>query len=140
MWNCIKALTNYKIINLLLSDDAKLPDVLNQFFACFNSEKRYASCTAAEKKDLHRVVKVAQRIVGMELPNLNTIYVSQLRKKESSVTRETTQTGHSLFEPLPSSKWFRTIRSCTSRLRNSQSQPASITPLPAQPQNRLQEL
>ena len=28
----------------------------------------YASCTAAERIDQHRVVKAAQRVVGMELP------------------------------------------------------------------------
>lgn len=38
MWNGIKALTDYKAINLLPWDDVKLPDVLNQFFARFNTQ------------------------------------------------------------------------------------------------------
>ncbi|KAJ8380033.1 hypothetical protein SKAU_G00008110 [Synaphobranchus kaupii] len=38
MWNGIKALTDYRTINLLPSDDAKLPDVLNQFFARFDTQ------------------------------------------------------------------------------------------------------
>ncbi|KAK1901239.1 40S ribosomal protein S1 [Dissostichus eleginoides] len=37
MWNGIKALTDYKSTNLLPSNDAELPDVLNQFFARFDT-------------------------------------------------------------------------------------------------------
>lgn len=33
----LKALTDYKAIIMLPSDDAKLPDVFNQFFACFEA-------------------------------------------------------------------------------------------------------
>ncbi len=40
----------------------------------------------------------------MELPNLDTIYASQLRKKASTIIRDATHPGHSSFEPLPSGK------------------------------------
>lgn len=43
MWNGIKALTGYKTTNLLPSDDAKLPDVLNQLFARFDTQTRGAA-------------------------------------------------------------------------------------------------
>ncbi|XP_059843356.1 uncharacterized protein LOC132403735 [Hypanus sabinus] len=78
-----------------------------------------ASCTAAERQDLHRVVKAAQRIVRMELPGLDTIYSSRLRRKAIGITRDTTHPGHSLFDSLPSSKRFRTLKARTNRLRNS---------------------
>lgn len=99
----------------------------------------YTSCTAAERKDLQRVVKAAQRIVGTELPNLDNIYKSRLQKKASSIIRDITHPGHSLFEPLPSGRRFRSIKSRTNRLKNSffPRAVASITPIPVQPQNSL---
>ncbi|KAJ8365032.1 hypothetical protein SKAU_G00138630 [Synaphobranchus kaupii] len=39
MWNGIKVLTDYKTTRQPLSDDANLPDVLNQFFACFDTQR-----------------------------------------------------------------------------------------------------
>lgn len=77
--------------------------------------------------------------MGWNSPNLDTICASQLREKASSIIRNSTHPGHSLFELLPSSKWFRTIRSCTNRQRNSFF-PRAVLPLPAQSQNKLQEL
>ncbi|XP_062849614.1 uncharacterized protein LOC134311895 [Trichomycterus rosablanca] len=41
----------------------------------------YSSCTAAKRKDLHRVVKTAQRVIGTELSHLDVLYASRLRKK-----------------------------------------------------------
>ncbi|XP_059829769.1 uncharacterized protein LOC132396204 isoform X1 [Hypanus sabinus] len=92
----------------------------------------YASCTATERQDLHCVVKAAQRFVRMELPGLDTIYSSRLRRKAISITRDTTHPGHSLFDPLPFSKRFRTLKTRTNRLRNNfdPRAVASIVPLP----------
>ena len=39
---------------------------------------------AAEGKDLHRVVKAAQHIIGMELPILDTVSAARLKKKANS--------------------------------------------------------
>ncbi|KAJ8384286.1 hypothetical protein AAFF_G00206430 [Aldrovandia affinis] len=39
MWNGIKALTEYKTATLLPRDDDKLPDVLNQFFVHFDTQR-----------------------------------------------------------------------------------------------------
>ncbi|KAI4883247.1 hypothetical protein NFI96_022286 [Prochilodus magdalenae] len=90
MWNGIKALTDYKTNTPQASDDTSLPDVLNQFFARYPRKLLvnfyrstiesilshcmiivwYSSCTVSERKDLHRVVKVAGRIIGTDLPSL----------------------------------------------------------------------
>lgn len=90
----------------------------------------YASCTAAERHSLHRVVKAAQRIIRSELPGLDTIYHNRLQKKALSILRDITHPGHSMFELLPSGRRFRTIRTRTNRLRNSfyPRAVASITP------------
>lgn len=39
-WNGIKALSGYITTNLLPSDDIKLSDDLNQFFACFDTQSK----------------------------------------------------------------------------------------------------
>ncbi|XP_072884908.1 uncharacterized protein [Hemitrygon akajei] len=80
-----------------------------------------------EMEDLHCCPKRQ-----MELPGLDTIYSSRLRRKAISITRDTTHPGHSLSDPLPSSKRFRTLKARTNRLRNSfyPRAVASITPLP----------
>lgn len=82
------------------------------------------------RKDLARVVKTAQRIVGTELPNLDTVYASHLHKKASNISKDPTHPGHSLFVPLPSGKRYRAIKARTNRLKNSffPRAVASITP------------
>ncbi|KAI4878453.1 hypothetical protein NFI96_000505 [Prochilodus magdalenae] len=64
----------------------------------------YSSCTVSERKDLHRVVKVAGRIIGTDLPSLDSVHTSRLKKKASSVSRDATHPGHCLFDLLPSGK------------------------------------
>lgn len=76
----------------------------------------FTNCPAAEQKGLCCVVKVAQLAVRMELPKLDTVYASRLRRKASSVFSDP---GHSLFGPLPSGKRFRTLKAKTNRLKNS---------------------
>ncbi len=79
----------------------------------------YTSCTIQNRRDLARIVKSAQRIVGTKLPDLDKIYAIHLYKKASSIIKDSTHPGHRLFEPLPSGKRYRAIRTRTNRLRNS---------------------
>lgn len=59
------------------------------------------AATAVEGNDLHRVVKTAQRVVGMELPHLDFVYGTRKKKKANSISMDSTHLGHILFEPLP---------------------------------------
>lgn len=95
----------------------------------------YASCTATEKKDLNHVVKVAQCIVGMELPQLDTIYVKRLVKKANSIIRNNTHPSYSVLELLPSAKRFRIIKTQPNRLRNS-FYPRAVTSIIPHSENR----
>ncbi len=67
----------------------------------------YTSCTPQNRRDL------------AELPDLDNIYASRLHEKASNIIKDSTHPGHRLFEPLPSGKRFRAIRTRTNRLRNS---------------------
>ncbi|KAK0137685.1 hypothetical protein N1851_026115 [Merluccius polli] len=79
----------------------------------------YGSCTAQDKKDLTRVVKTAQGIVGGPLPNLDSLYTSRLQKKARCIATDPTHPGYGLFVPLPSRKRYRHLNSRTNRLKNS---------------------
>ncbi|KAI3376927.1 hypothetical protein L3Q82_000018 [Scortum barcoo] len=79
----------------------------------------HGSCSAAEKKALQRVVKAAQRTVGRSLPTTTDIYTSRCRKRASCIMKDPTHTTHALFVPLPSGRRLRSIKSRTTRLRNS---------------------
>lgn len=78
----------------------------------------YASCRAEDKKCLSRVVKTAQRIIGTELPNLDTAYASQLKKRAKAISIDPTHPGYSVFVPLPSGKRYRTLKTHTIRLKH----------------------
>lgn len=45
---------------------------------CLGMTVWYSSCTAQDRKDLARVVRTAQRIVGSPLPDLDSVYAGRL--------------------------------------------------------------
>ncbi|KAI3364745.1 hypothetical protein L3Q82_000901 [Scortum barcoo] len=80
----------------------------------------HGSCSAAEKKALQRVVKAAQRTVGCSLPTTMDIYTSRCRKRASCIMKDPTHTMHThCLSPSPSGRRLRSIKSRTTRLRNS---------------------
>uniref|UniRef100_A0A3B5QBX0 Reverse transcriptase domain-containing protein n=1 Tax=Xiphophorus maculatus TaxID=8083 RepID=A0A3B5QBX0_XIPMA len=86
---------------------------------CLNMTVWYGSCTALERKQLTRVVRTAQGIVGCPLPDLDSIYTDRVKKRAGSIAMDSSHPGHRLFVPLPSGKRYRNIRTTTNRLRNS---------------------
>ncbi|KAI3354746.1 hypothetical protein L3Q82_004579 [Scortum barcoo] len=65
----------------------------------------YGSCTAHKtEKDLARVVKTAQGIVGSPLPDLDSIYAGRMQKKARHIAADPTHPGNGLFVLLPSGK------------------------------------
>ncbi len=79
----------------------------------------YTSCTIQNRRDLARIVKSAQRIVGTKLPDLDNIYASRLYRKASNIIKDSTHPSHRLFESLPSGQRYRAVITRTNRLRNS---------------------
>lgn len=100
-------------------------ELLTRFYRCtIESTLTYcctvwhSSCTAAERKDLQRVVKTAERIIGSPQPNLSEIYSSRLLTRATNIRQDTSHPGHSLFTTLPSGR-LRTPSTRTNRFRNS---------------------
>ena len=79
----------------------------------------YCNCNAADRKSLHRVVNSAQRTIGCPLPPIHNIYHDRCLNKAKSIVKDNTHPNHGLFTLLPSGKRYRSLRSRTSRHKNS---------------------
>ncbi|KAK2882760.1 hypothetical protein Q8A73_021693 [Channa argus] len=79
----------------------------------------FGNCTVADRKTLQRIVRTAEKIIGVSLPSIMHIYTTRCIRKANSIVDDPTHPSHTLFTLLPSGKRFRSIRATTSRLCNS---------------------
>uniref|UniRef100_A0A670HWE1 Alkylated DNA repair protein AlkB homologue 8 N-terminal domain-containing protein n=1 Tax=Podarcis muralis TaxID=64176 RepID=A0A670HWE1_PODMU len=79
----------------------------------------YGSCTTQDRMGLCRVVKAAESIVGCPLSTLEQIYATRCHRKALDIVKDPSHPGHCLFELLPSGWRYRTMKTRTSRLKNS---------------------
>ncbi len=89
------------------------PSILRSFYTC-TVESILTGCKA-----LQRVVRTARHIVAGELPSLQDIYTRRCIRKARRITNDSSHPSHRLFSLLPSGRRLRSIRSRTSRLRDS---------------------
>ena len=66
-----------------------------------------------------RVVKTASRIIGRDLPSLEILNQQRLLGRATLISQDTSHPAHDLFEPLPSSRRFRSIKTRTNRFSTS---------------------
>ena len=79
----------------------------------------YGNCSVADRKALQRVVKTAQRITGTPLPAIEDIQRKRCLRRARSILKDSSHPDHGLFNLLPSGRRFRSLRTRTSRSRNS---------------------
>jgi hypothetical protein len=79
----------------------------------------YSSSCQFEKEKLEKVVRAASRIVGRDLPSIESLYTLRMMKKCRSIMRDPTHPASHLFQSLPSGRRLKTPRCRTARLRNS---------------------
>uniref|UniRef100_A0A8C6L2R7 Reverse transcriptase domain-containing protein n=1 Tax=Nothobranchius furzeri TaxID=105023 RepID=A0A8C6L2R7_NOTFU len=79
----------------------------------------YAGATVRDKHRLQRIVRSAEKVIGCSLPSLQDLYVSRTRGRAGRIAADPSHPGHRLFEPLPSGRRLRSIRTRTSRHKNS---------------------
>ncbi len=77
------------------------------------------NCSSFDRKTLHRVVRIAELIIGHKLPSLQDIYQTHCLRKACSIIKDRTHPAHHLFATLPSGRCLRSIWSRTTRLKNS---------------------
>ncbi len=103
------------------------PSILRSFYTCTVESILTGCCitawfgnsTAGNCKALQRVVRTACHIVGGELPSLQDIYTRRCIRKAQRTINDSCHPSHKLLSLLPSGRCLRSIRSHTSRLRDS---------------------
>ncbi len=100
------------------------PRILRSFYTCTVESILTAVSppgleTAGNRRALQRVVQTARHIVGGELPSLQDIYTRRCTRKARRIIKDSSHPSHRLLSLLPSGRRFRSIRSRTSRLRDS---------------------
>ncbi|KAI4888623.1 hypothetical protein NFI96_027766, partial [Prochilodus magdalenae] len=90
------------------------PRILRTFYTCTVESNLtgsittwYGSCAAIERKALQRVVRTAQYITSVQLPNLLDLYTSRCLRKTRRILKDSTHPSHCLFSQLPSGRRFR---------------------------------
>ncbi len=79
----------------------------------------YGACNASCRKSLQRIVRAAEKIVGVSLPSLQDIYSTHLTRKALSIAGDPTHPTHSFFSLLPSGRRLQSLQARTSRLKDS---------------------
>ncbi len=82
----------------------------------------FGNSTAGNRKALQRVMRTARHIAGaycIMLPSLQDIYSRRCTRKARRIIKDSSHPSHRLLSLLPSGRRLRSIRSRTSRLRDS---------------------
>ena len=79
----------------------------------------YAAATAKDKGRLQRIIRYSEKVIGCNLPSLQDLYASRIRRRAGKIVADSSHPGHNLFETLPSGRRLRAIRTKTSRHKNS---------------------
>ncbi len=79
----------------------------------------YGACNASCRKSLQRIVRAAEKIVGVSLPSLQDIYSTRLTRKALSIAGDPTHPTHNFFSLLPSGRRLRSLQARTNRLKDS---------------------
>ncbi|KAM4523301.1 uncharacterized protein V3H82_001565 [Fundulus diaphanus] len=76
-------------------------------------------CGASDWKNMRRVVRTAEGIIGAPLPSIKDISSQRCVSRAHNIIRDPSQPHHGLFSLLPSGKRFRSIRCRSTRFCNS---------------------
>ncbi|KAL0161432.1 hypothetical protein M9458_045157, partial [Cirrhinus mrigala] len=95
----------------------------------------FEACNASCQKTLQRIVRAAERIIGVPLPSLQDIYSTRLTKKALCIAADPSHPMQSFFSLLPSGRRLRSLQARTSRLKDSFTHQAArkLNSLPALP-------
>ncbi|KAM4584780.1 uncharacterized protein PAE49_004228 [Odontesthes bonariensis] len=101
---------------------AKLPaQLMVQFYTaiiesilCSSITVWYPGASARDRHRLQRAVRSAEKVIGCSLPSIHDLHVSRTMGRAGRITADP-----SLFEPLPSGRRLRSIRTRTSCHKNS---------------------
>ena len=78
----------------------------------------YASANAKDKSRLQRIIRTAEKVIG-NLPTLEDRHTSRTLRQARKIVADSSHPGHSLFQSLPFGRRLRSIRTNTTRHKNS---------------------
>ncbi|KAK1795532.1 hypothetical protein P4O66_001241 [Electrophorus voltai] len=64
----------------------------------------FGNCTAFDRKTLQRIVRTAEKIIGVSLPSITDIYITRCIQKATNIVKDPTHPSHELFTLLPSGR------------------------------------
>ncbi|KAK3533856.1 hypothetical protein QTP70_032968, partial [Hemibagrus guttatus] len=64
----------------------------------------FGNCTISDRKTLQRLVKIAEKIIGLSLPSIADMYTTRCIHKANSIVDDPTHPSHTIFTLLPSGK------------------------------------
>ncbi|KAK3510770.1 hypothetical protein QTP70_022483, partial [Hemibagrus guttatus] len=64
----------------------------------------FGNCTVSDRKTLQRIVRTAEKIIGVSLPSIMDMYTTRCIHKANSIVDDPTHPSHTLFTLLPSGK------------------------------------
>ncbi len=79
----------------------------------------YGACNSSCRKSLQRIVRAAEKIVGVSLLSLQDIYSTRLTRKALCIAGDPTHPSHSFFSLPPSGRRLRCLQARTNRLKDS---------------------
>lgn len=79
---------------------------------------RCGGCTVSDKKALQRVVRGAERIIGVSIPPVEDLFKDRCRKRAENFVKDPSHPLHKLYELLPSGKRHRSITRKTRLLKS----------------------
>ncbi|KAK1802659.1 hypothetical protein P4O66_004176 [Electrophorus voltai] len=59
--------------------------------------KLFGNCTAFDRKTLQRIVRTAEKIIGVSLPSITNIYITRCIRKATNIVKDPTHPSHELF-------------------------------------------
>ncbi|KAK3556294.1 hypothetical protein QTP70_007044 [Hemibagrus guttatus] len=69
----------------------------------------FGNCTVSDRKTLQRIVRTAEKIIGLSLPSITDMYTTRCIRKANSIMDDPTHPSHTLFTLLPSGKSLKSI-------------------------------
>ena len=101
-------------------------EILKQFYRAtvesvltFSIIVWYGNLTDRQKQQLSRVVKTASKIVGDELPSLDSIYKERVKVRALKIVGDSAHPANNLFQLLPSGQRYRSFKTKNERFRKS---------------------
>ncbi|XP_048859017.1 uncharacterized protein LOC125726684 [Brienomyrus brachyistius] len=79
----------------------------------------FGNSTVSDNRRLQRIVKAAGNIIGASLPSLQDIFNNRCIRRASCIVLDSSHPSHGLFTLLSSGRRYRSIRTRSSRLRDS---------------------